>query len=123
MIAAAISGIIAYGILHMRGVAGLAGWQWLFIVCPSIPFDAYFCLTPAQLEGIFTILVGIAFLATFPESAANPVSLLRHRYFTERETQILSLRVLRDDPSKAHTSKNVKWSELKSAVRYSILFP
>ncbi|KAH6662909.1 alternative sulfate transporter [Plectosphaerella plurivora] len=106
MIAAAISGIIAYGILHMRGVAGLAGWQWLFII-----------------EGIFTILVGVAFLATFPESAANPVSLLRHRYFTDRETQILSLRVLRDDPSKAHTSKNVKWSELKSAITNWRLIP
>ncbi|KAK3952539.1 major facilitator superfamily domain-containing protein [Pseudoneurospora amorphoporcata] len=28
---AAASGLIAYGILHMRGVCGLTGWQWLFI--------------------------------------------------------------------------------------------
>ena len=28
----ALGGDMAYGILQMRGVAGLAGWQWLFIV-------------------------------------------------------------------------------------------
>ncbi len=37
MLAQALSGEIAYGILHMRGVAGLAGWQWLFIVRTIIP--------------------------------------------------------------------------------------
>lgn len=31
-VAQAASGLIAYGVLHMRGVAGLTGWQWLFIV-------------------------------------------------------------------------------------------
>ena len=33
MIMQALGGDIAFGILHLRGVAGLAGWQWLFIVC------------------------------------------------------------------------------------------
>ena len=32
MLVQALGGDIAYGILHMRGVAGLGGWQWLFIV-------------------------------------------------------------------------------------------
>lgn len=32
MFVQALGGDIAYGILHMRGVAGLTGWQWLFIV-------------------------------------------------------------------------------------------
>ena len=30
--ASAISGILAYGIMQMNGVAGLAGWRWIFIV-------------------------------------------------------------------------------------------
>lgn len=72
-----------------------------------------------QIEGIFTVLVGVAFLLTFPESTSNPVSRLKYRYFNERETQILTLRILRDDPSKAHASKNVKWVELKAAVSSS----
>lgn len=26
------SALLAYGILHMRGVAGIAGWRWLFLI-------------------------------------------------------------------------------------------
>lgn len=36
-VATAAGGLIAYGVLHMRGVAGLAGWQWLFIVSALSP--------------------------------------------------------------------------------------
>lgn len=31
-IAGAFSGLLAYGISHMRGVAGLEGWRWIFIL-------------------------------------------------------------------------------------------
>lgn len=37
-----ISAFLAYGILHLRGVNGMAGWQWLF-----------------ALEGALTGLIGI----------------------------------------------------------------
>ncbi|KAM0540964.1 hypothetical protein ACHAPJ_013426 [Fusarium lateritium] len=106
MTAAAMTGIIAYGILHMRGVAGLAGWQWLFII-----------------EGIFTVLVGIAFLLTFPDQVIKPVSILKVRYFTERESQILYQRVLRDDPSKAQVGQHVTMKEIKSALTNWRLLP
>ena len=36
MFAQAISGVAAYGILHMRGIFGLAGWKWLFMCGPKI---------------------------------------------------------------------------------------
>lgn len=39
--AGAFGGLLARGIMEMRGVAGLSGWQWIFI-----------------LEGILTVLVG-----------------------------------------------------------------
>ncbi|RCK57430.1 hypothetical protein Cantr_06712 [Candida viswanathii] len=35
--------LLAFGILRMRGVAGMAGWRWLFL-----------------LEGIFTLVIGIS---------------------------------------------------------------
>lgn len=31
-IADILSALLAYGLLHMRGVAGMSGWQWLFLI-------------------------------------------------------------------------------------------
>ncbi|KXJ96059.1 major facilitator superfamily domain-containing protein [Microdochium bolleyi] len=55
-IAGAFSGLLAFGIAKMDGVAGLEGWRWIFI-----------------LEGIVTVLVAImAFFVMydFPETAS-----------------------------------------------------
>jgi MFS family permease len=55
-VAGAFSGLLAFGIAHMDGVGGLAGWRWIFI-----------------LEGILTVLVAIAAYFTlfdFPETAS-----------------------------------------------------
>ncbi|KAH6853956.1 major facilitator superfamily domain-containing protein [Chaetomium sp. MPI-CAGE-AT-0009] len=106
MLAGACSGLIAYGILHMRGIAGLAGWQWLFL-----------------LEGLFTILIGVLFLTLFPRSSGNPVSLLGFRYFSEREAQILQQRVLRDDPTKFQPRRSVSWAEAKATFTNWRLLP
>jgi len=84
----------------MRGICGLSGWQWLFM-----------------LEGLFTILCGFIFLFLFPRSTARPVSLAGVRFFSERESQILTQRVLRDDPSKFQPHKNVSLAEVKATVR------
>jgi MFS family permease len=54
-VAGAFSGLLAYGIAHMDGVGGLAGWRWIFI-----------------LEGILTVIVAILayfILFDFPETA------------------------------------------------------
>ena len=54
-VAGAFSGILAFAIGKMDGVAGLQGWRWIFI-----------------LEGIATVLVAIAaffVLQDFPETA------------------------------------------------------
>lgn len=106
MLAQAVSGLLAYAILHMRGTAGLSGWQWLFI-----------------LEGLFTILVGALFAAFFPASAANPVCLARIRYFDEREAAILVQRILVDDPTKAHARKNITGAELRNLFTNWRLIP
>ncbi|CAG9984587.1 unnamed protein product [Clonostachys byssicola] len=106
LLAAALSGIIAYGVLQMRGVGGLAGWQWLFLI-----------------EGIFTILVGIAFLTIFPTSVSKPVSLVGIRFFSERESYILSRRILADDPSKAELKTHVSWQEVKNVLTNWRLLP
>ncbi|KAF5704698.1 alternative sulfate transporter [Fusarium globosum] len=106
MLASGASGLIAYGILHMRGIGGLGGWQWLFI-----------------LEGIFTILVGILFILFFPDSPFNPVSLFKFGVFTEREKEILAKRILKDDPSKIHAKPNVTKEEFRNVMTNWRLIP
>ncbi|KAK0632608.1 major facilitator superfamily domain-containing protein [Immersiella caudata] len=106
MSAGACSGLIAYGILHMRGVCGLAGWQWLFL-----------------LEGILTILAGLIFLTLFPSSPSSPISLLHRRYFTPRESLILHRRVILDDPTKGEPRRHVSLSELKHTLSNWRLLP
>ncbi|KAJ3531331.1 hypothetical protein NM208_g8925 [Fusarium decemcellulare] len=106
MTAAASSGLIAYGILQMRGIAGLAGWQWLFII-----------------EGLFTILVGFIFLSLFPDSPYNPVSIFKVRLFTEEESLILTKRILLDDPSKIHVKPQITKQEYKNVFTNWRLIP
>ncbi|KAM0268396.1 hypothetical protein ACHAQH_009993, partial [Verticillium albo-atrum] len=104
--ATASGGLLAYGILQMRGVAGLAGWQWLFI-----------------LEGLLTVVAGFCFFALFPGTPSNPVSLLGVHFFTDHEIMILRDRVIIDDPNKATKKKTIKLRDLGSALSDYKLWP
>lgn len=71
-IAGSLGGLLAYGIGHMDGVAGLRGWRWIII-----------------LEGIPTFVLGIAtwfWLADSPETA---------HYLTPDERALIELRMRR----------------------------
>ncbi|KAF4498931.1 nicotinamide mononucleotide permease [Fusarium agapanthi] len=106
MIASAASGLIAYGILQMRGIAGLSGWQWMFL-----------------LEGIITIVVGVVFASLMPNSPANPSNIFGHLYFTPREVHILTNRVNIDNPTQAQRHKYVKWVDIKAAFSRWCIYP
>ncbi|KAH8822078.1 major facilitator superfamily domain-containing protein [Xylogone sp. PMI_703] len=70
VIAGAFSGLLAYAIAHMDGVAGYHGWRWIFI-----------------LEGIFTVLVAIVsywIIPDWPETA---------RFLKEDERELLVYRL------------------------------
>ncbi|KAI9897947.1 hypothetical protein N3K66_006307 [Trichothecium roseum] len=96
----ASSKLLAYGILHMRGVAGQAGWFWLFV-----------------LMGAFTIASGFVLGFCLPDSFANPHStfLPRFGWFTDRELHILRTRVYIDDPMKGRKKKKIGLSAFKKA--------
>ncbi|KAH7029739.1 major facilitator superfamily domain-containing protein [Microdochium trichocladiopsis] len=64
-VASAFSGILAYGLTQMNGLANLAGWRWIFII-----------------EGLATCLLGsVAYLllVEFPESKTDSWSFLDQR--------------------------------------------
>jgi predicted MFS family arabinose efflux permease len=79
-----ITSLLAFALLHMRGVAGWAGWRWLFLI-----------------EGFITFVVGVASFFLMPASAVQTKAWYRpNGWFTDREVKIVVNRVLRDDPSK-----------------------
>ncbi|KAA1472992.1 allantoate permease [Dentipellis sp. KUC8613] len=79
-----VASFIAFGVLHMRGVLGRAGWRWLFLI-----------------EGLITLCIGIATFFRMPPSPTQTKSWFRPKgWFTEREETICVSRILRDDPTK-----------------------
>ncbi|KAF9162783.1 hypothetical protein DFQ26_003242 [Actinomortierella ambigua] len=107
-IANSVAGLLAFGVLRMRGLAGLQGWKWLFLI-----------------EGVATILVGILSFFVLPEGPTATKGYLRFDGFlTERQEQIAITRLIRDDPSKADPSKKVVGkAEILRAVLSARLWP
>lgn len=82
-----LAAFMAYGLLHMRGVAGWEGWRWLF-----------------ALEGGLTAIIGVISWFYLPPSPTQTASWFRGKdgWFNEREEIIMVNRILRDDPSKVN---------------------
>lgn len=93
--------LLAYGILHMRGVAGKPGWFWLFV-----------------LMGGFTVFSGFILGFFLPDSFKHPCStfLPNVKIFTDREIHILHTRVLLDDPMKGKKKRSIGLTAFKKAV-------
>ncbi|KAK0621699.1 major facilitator superfamily domain-containing protein [Bombardia bombarda] len=80
-----VSALLAYGLLHMRGIGNQSGWRWLFLI-----------------EGLLTLVVGVLAFALMPAGPCQTKSWFRGRngWFNEHEEKIIVNRVLREDPSK-----------------------
>ncbi|CAP60904.1 uncharacterized protein PODANS_0_870, partial [Podospora anserina S mat+] len=82
--AGAFGGLLARGIVEMRGVGGLSGWQWIFI-----------------LEGILTVIIAIAayfVMQDYPSTA---------KFLTEEERAEVSARLKRDRSSLADAKNKI----------------
>ncbi|EXJ77837.1 hypothetical protein A1O3_08996 [Capronia epimyces CBS 606.96] len=71
--AGAFSGLLAYGIQQMDGIANLAGWRWIFII-----------------EGIVTVLTGLAIPFVLPDSPEGA------SWLTPEEKRFIRYRLERD---------------------------
>ncbi|KAJ6788649.1 hypothetical protein PWT90_06957 [Aphanocladium album] len=93
--------LLAAGILKMDGTSSLSGWRWLFI-----------------LEGVFTLVVSIAFFLLMPESVSKtrPIHGM-FDVFDENERAILAHRV--DGPGAL--TRQAKATMTLSAFRQTIL--
>ena len=79
-----VTSLLAFALLHLDGIHGLAGWRWLFLI-----------------EGLITFAVGFGAFFFMPASVVQTKTWFRpNGWFTDREVGIAVNRVLRDDPSK-----------------------
>ncbi|KAM3419178.1 hypothetical protein BST61_g5122 [Cercospora zeina] len=105
-----VSAFLAYGILHMRGVNGMAGWRWLF-----------------ALEGTLTGLIGILSYFYLPPSPTQTASRFRGKdgWFDEHEEKIMVNRILRDDPSKGdmHNREGLSFPMLWKCLKDYHMWP
>ncbi|KAG6829749.1 hypothetical protein H0H92_003625 [Tricholoma furcatifolium] len=98
-----LGSFIAYGVLHMGGVDGKAGWR-----------------------GLFTLVIGVATFFRMPPSPTQTKTWFRPKgWFTEREEIIAVNRVLRDDPSKGdmHNREGLTIKRVWTAVLDYDLWP
>lgn len=93
-LAGAFSGLLAFGITHMDGTAGIAGWRWIFI-----------------LEGLITIVGGLIVPFTLPDSPATA------SFLSESEREVIRLRLQQDSGTSAgvvETREKFQWRFLRS---------
>ncbi|KIX04386.1 uncharacterized protein Z518_05254 [Rhinocladiella mackenziei CBS 650.93] len=92
-LASACSGILAFGLMQMDGVAGYTGWRWIFI-----------------MEGILTCVIGFVgyfFLVDFPDRAAQTA----WHFLNERECNFIIRRIAKDrDDAQVEPFSLKKWA-------------
>jgi MFS family permease len=92
-IAGGFGGLLAYGFQHMDGLAGLAGWQWIFI-----------------MEGILTAIVAIGAYFLIPN---NPQAA---HWLKPEERQIMAWRIAHDGDLRVPMDDEFKWVYVVQAL-------
>ncbi|KAL5357084.1 major facilitator superfamily domain-containing protein [Aspergillus floccosus] len=91
-ISGAVGGLLAYGLLHMDGIGGKAGWRWVYII-----------------EGLLSVLCAFLIWFGLPNDPANA-------YFLNEDEKWM-MRVRNEQRRKYMGSEEFSWEELRLAVR------
>lgn len=86
----------------------------------NAPLTATNALSLCTVEGCITIGIGIIFMLLLPPSVGNGSPLIsfgRWSYFSQRETYILTRRVLLDDPAKVANKLHISGRDVWATVR------
>ncbi|TQW10996.1 hypothetical protein V2A60_004799 [Cordyceps javanica] len=92
-VAGALGGLLAFGIGHMDGVAGLRGWRWILV-----------------LEGIPSVLLGVAAYAALPNDPGSA------RFLSAGERALMELRHRREYGNTA-SSREFSFRDVNAAFR------
>ena len=82
LLSSGFSNILAYGLSEMKGIGGLNGWRWIFI-----------------MEGVITVVLGLLgylFIIDFPDKSTRPGLIIKKPFLTEDEARIILARIDRD---------------------------
>ncbi|KAL0934023.1 MFS transporter [Colletotrichum truncatum] len=90
-IAGAFGGLLAYSILKMDGIAGYAGWRWVFII-----------------EGIFSVIIAPIIWWGLPNDPGNAY------FLTAEEKQMMKVRAMQR--AQYMGSEDFSWEEVKIAL-------
>lgn len=91
-ISGAFGGLLAYAILHMDGVAGVAGWRWVYII-----------------EGLFSIIVAVLVWFGLPNEPSKGY------FLSARQKEIMEQRAYQRAAYMG--SEDFDWAEVKIALK------
>lgn len=95
IMASALSGILAYGIVKMDGLGHLSGWRWLFVVRCSPPSNPLPITNPSlKIEGLITCVFGFLgslLIVDFPERTSSSF-----HFLTPAESSFIISRISAD---------------------------
>jgi MFS family permease len=81
-----LAGLFAFGILHLRGVGGRAGWRWLFLIEVRGRPSSSVSMLIIHTQGLLTLTLGLLAFILMPPSPTQTANWARGKkgWFTER---------------------------------------
>jgi MFS family permease len=114
-ISGAVGGLLAYGLLHMDGIGGKAGWRYVSFCLPD---TTHSCSQSSRwvyiIEGLFSAMCAILIWFGLPNNPAES-------YFLNEEEKWM-MRVRNEQRRKYMGSESFSWEEMRIALRDPKLF-